>query len=74
MDTSQASSTPRDVLDHPLYRIAHLHGDRWVTLRPDQQHSPKADTPGEFAKTLRIRTDLKEEGDAEFQATGQVVP
>ena len=49
MDTSQGSSAPRDVLDHPLYRIAHLHGDRWVTLRPDQQHSPKADAPGEFA-------------------------
>jgi hypothetical protein len=49
MDSPQPSSTPRDVLDHPLYRIAHLHGDRWVTLRPDQQHSPKSDTPGEFA-------------------------
>src|SRR5262247_3766263 len=49
MDTSQQSSAPRDTLDHPLYRIAHLHGDHWVTLRPDQQHSPKADMPGGFS-------------------------
>jgi hypothetical protein len=46
MDTSPASSASRDALDHPLYRIAHLHGDHWVTLRPDRQHSPKADLPG----------------------------
>lgn len=30
----------RDPLDHPMYRVAHLHGDRWVTLRPSQQHAP----------------------------------
>jgi hypothetical protein len=34
------AATP-DPLDHPLYRIAHLHGDQWVTLRPSQQHSPR---------------------------------
>ena len=61
MDPSQASSTPRDVLDHPLYRIAHLHGDRWVTLRPDQQHSPKADTPGEFSNGTVYRCTECEE-------------
>lgn len=40
-----SGSTPqRDVLDHPLYRIAHLHGNRWVTLKPQDQHSPHADS------------------------------
>jgi hypothetical protein len=32
--------------DHPLYRIAHLHGSRWVTFKPQEQHSPRGDEPG----------------------------
>jgi hypothetical protein len=32
--------------DHPLYRIAHLHGNEWVTFRPEEQHSPTEDEPG----------------------------
>lgn len=32
-----------DPFDHPLYRIAHLHGDTWVTLRPEAQHSRRED-------------------------------
>ena len=43
-----APQAQRDILDHPLYRIAHFHGDRWVTLKPTEQHSPRADMPGEF--------------------------
>jgi hypothetical protein len=35
----------RDPLEHPLYRVAHLHGDRWVTLAPSQQHAPSEDAP-----------------------------
>jgi hypothetical protein len=35
----------RDPLDHPLYRIGHLHGDRWVTLRPTDQHAPREHDP-----------------------------
>jgi hypothetical protein len=61
MDTSQASSTPRDALDHPLYRIAHLHGDRWVTFRPDEQHSPRADAPGEWQDSTIYRCTECEE-------------
>lgn len=34
-----------EALDHPLYRIAHLHGSEWVTLRPEEQHSPSQDEP-----------------------------
>ncbi len=36
--TSQGAHKP-DALDHPLYRIAHLHGSEWVTLRPEEQHT-----------------------------------
>ena len=31
-------------------------------------------TPGELVRTLRVHTDLKTEGDVEFQATAQVMP
>jgi hypothetical protein len=34
----------------------------------------KGRNPGELSKTLRVLTDLKQEGDVEFQATAQVVP
>jgi hypothetical protein len=35
-----------DPLEHPLYRVAHLHGSTWVTLRPEEQHSPAEDAGG----------------------------
>jgi hypothetical protein len=38
MDTSPGVHK-MDALDHPLYRIAHLHGSEWVTLRPEEQHT-----------------------------------
>ena len=41
--TATHSPTP---WDHPLYRVAHLHGDHWVTLKPEQQHSPADHGPG----------------------------
>lgn len=47
-----------DVLDHPMYRIAHLHGTQWVTLRKEEQHSghhdPEAPWPG--AEVYRCET------------------
>ena len=46
MDASTPSESTRDPLDHPLYRIAHLHGSEWVTLTPEGQHSPREDEPG----------------------------
>lgn len=39
------ADSDRDPLDHPLYRVAHLHGDRWVTLRPSEQHAPREHDP-----------------------------
>ena len=40
---SDPVSRPRDALDHPLYRIAHLHDAEWVTLRPEEQHDARHD-------------------------------
>ena len=34
----------------------------------------KADKPGEWGRTLRILTDMKEESEIELQAKAQVVP
>jgi hypothetical protein len=34
----------------------------------------KGADPGEVAKVLKVRTDLKGENEVEFQATAQVVP
>ena len=66
------------------FRITRVDGsdDFWSVQESNPEAKPvhvlsvtlKGRTPGEFTKTLRVRTDLKEEGDAEFQATGQVVP
>jgi hypothetical protein len=66
------------------FRITQIEGvdDFWNVQESSPDLKPvhvlsvtlKGRTPGEFAKTLRVRTDLKEEGDVEFQATGQVVP
>jgi hypothetical protein len=36
---ADASAGPSgDPLDHPLYRVGHLHDARWVTLTPVAQH------------------------------------
>jgi hypothetical protein len=43
MDPQTTTSERPDALDHPIFRIAHLHGSEWVTLRPEQQHSPRQD-------------------------------
>jgi hypothetical protein len=66
------------------FRITRIEGtdDFWIVQESSPDLKPvhvlsvtlKGRTPGEFSKTLRVRTDLKEEGDVEFQATGQVVP
>lgn len=43
-------------LDHPLYRMAHLHGDRWVTFSPAEQHNPSEDDPsGPWASGIVFR-------------------
>ena len=72
------------VRDAQPFRITRVEGidDFWSVQESNPEAKPvhvlsvtlKGRTPGEFTKTLRVRTDLKEEGDAEFQATGQVVP
>ena len=46
MDSASAATGKPEAIDHPLYRIAHLHGTEWVTLVPDAQHSPREDVPG----------------------------
>lgn len=43
MGTPAAGTQKLDALNHPMYRIAHLHGNRWVTLQPDEQHNPRED-------------------------------
>jgi hypothetical protein len=45
MDAPTAATGKAEALEHPLYRIAHLHGSEWVTLRPEAQHSPRQDEP-----------------------------
>jgi hypothetical protein len=39
MESTSQGAHERDALDHPLFRMAHLHGSEWVTLRPEEQHS-----------------------------------
>ena len=66
------------------FRILRVEGtdDFWSVQESSPDLKPvhvlsvtlKGRTPGEFTKMLRVHTDLKEEGDADFQATGQVVP
>jgi hypothetical protein len=48
MDRTTTQQTPADPFDHPLYRIAHLHGTEWVTLKPAAQHSRRVDATGEW--------------------------
>lgn len=45
MNAEPGQGATADPFDHPLYRIAHLHGDTWVTLRPEEQHSRRDDDP-----------------------------
>jgi hypothetical protein len=47
MDATTSGQPMPDPLDNPLYRIAHLHDSRWVTVKPEDQHSPKADQLGD---------------------------
>ena len=49
-------------LDSPLYRMAHLHGNRWVTFKPEEQHDPSEDDPsGPFANGIVFRCEECEE-------------
>jgi hypothetical protein len=43
MESTSPGTPAADPLAHPLYRIAHLHGSEWVTLRPEDQHSPQGE-------------------------------
>jgi hypothetical protein len=66
------------------FRITRVEGtdDLWTVQEANPENKPvhvltvklKGKNPGELSKTLRVLTDLKEEGDVEFQATAQVVP
>jgi len=58
VDTASADKQQPEALDHPLYRIGHLHGDRWVTLRPEAQHSPREHDPdGQWPDGVVYRCD-----------------
>ena len=46
MESTSQGEHKRDALDHPLFRMAHLHGSEWVTLRPEEQHSGHHDDAG----------------------------
>jgi hypothetical protein len=66
------------------FRITRVEGtdDAWSVQESSPESKPvhvltvklKGRNPGELTKTLRVLTDLKQEGDVEFQATAQVVP
>lgn len=66
------------------FRITRIEGtdDSWSVRESSPESKPvhvltvklKGKNPGEQSKTLRVLTDLKQEGDVEFQATAQVVP
>ena len=43
MDTNRPAAG--DPLDSSMYRLAHLHGNEWVTLKPGDEHSPKIHDP-----------------------------
>jgi hypothetical protein len=56
MDADRSELQRNFSLDHPLYRLAHLHGSTWVTLRPDDQHNPSEDDPsGPWANGIVFR-------------------
>jgi hypothetical protein len=50
-----------DPFDHPLYRIAHLHGSTWVTLRPEDQHGRSDDLPLPWPGATVYRCETCEE-------------
>jgi hypothetical protein len=66
------------------FRITRIEGtdDLWSVQESSPDSKPvhvltvklKGKNPGELSKTLRVVTDLKQEGDVEFQATAQVTP
>lgn len=66
------------------FRITKIEGtdDSWSVQESSPESKPvhvltvklRGKNPGELSKTLRVLTDLKQEGDVEFQATAQVVP
>jgi hypothetical protein len=45
MPADARTATPGDPLDHPLYRVAHVHDGRWVTLVPSAQHAVRDHDP-----------------------------
>jgi hypothetical protein len=66
------------------FRITRVEGtdDLWSVQESNPDLKPvhvltvklKGKTTGELSKTLKVLTDLKQEGDVEFQATAQVIP
>ena len=49
MSENRAASV--DPLDSSMYRLGHLHGNEWVTLKPSDQHSPTVHDPsGSWAR------------------------
>ena len=66
------------------FRITAVQGaDAQVSVRASNQDSRqvhiltitlRAAQPGELRRTLRVVTDLKEEGEIEFQAKAEVLP
>lgn len=47
-----AADPPASIFDHSMYRMAHLHGNRWVTFTPDEQHDPSEDGPAWAGATV----------------------
>jgi len=78
--------TERKIIVHSSepFRITRIEGtdDLWSVQESSPESKPvhvltvrlKGKNLGELTKTLRVLTDLKQEGDVEFQATAQVVP
>jgi hypothetical protein len=66
------------------FKITAIKGtDGVIEVRPDSAESKemhvlvvrlKADKPGDVSRTLKVVTDIKDQGDVEFVAKGQVVP
>lgn len=66
------------------FRITRVEGtdDLWSIQESSPDSKPvhvltvklKGKTTGELSRTLKVFTDLKQEGDVEFQATAQVIP
>jgi hypothetical protein len=62
MDQTRTETSRPDPLDQSMYRVAHLHGSEWVTLRPADQHSPRVHDPnGEWATARMYKCPSCEE-------------